>query len=755
MTTVLQRYPISQGVRRIDRWMTSFIRIGGLGIVCAVFGIFVFILSQVIPLFRHASAFHDQTWSIPPADYCALDADENGALPFLVTLDGRVLFVRTAESNFVWRHLPFSDNEQTASIAYHTGDKRIIVGTDHGRIYEFRVVYTNENNGSTPQLEPHIVTAGSYTVGAPDARVIAADLHGSSERRLCLFSLSVSNVTAIKAIQLQQRRTLIGKANWNVTKEWNLTEQFAVEPVRFSVNGRGDGAVAVRRDGKVSYFELTGAEFELVQQFYPFTEDKAQGIVIAEYVFGDDSIVFAHQSSEVVGYSLYKQGESARRRWGMTKKFAPMISTPRTYAASQRNKSFLLGSDNALSIRHFTTGAVRWEQIWPKGARLVALGTKQNMFWVLDRSDPPQIHRFILKDPHPEAGLAGFFGKIWYEGGSEPKYEWQSTGGSDDFEPKLSMVPLIVGTLKGTLYAMLFSTPLALLAALYTSQFAHPNLRRFIKPTLELMASLPSVILGFLAALWLAPLLEQRIPSVLLVLIAVPLTAVVAGEMWTHLPVRWRSRIPMGYEFLVLVPILLLVVSLAWTAGPWLERLVFVARDRQTGLAIPDFRLWWTQTFDLPFEQRNSLVVGFMMGFAVIPIIFTIAEDALSNVPQAMRSASLALGGTRWQTALRIVCPTASAGIFSAIMVGFGRAVGETMIVLMATGNTPVMSMNIFSGMRTLSANIAVELPEAPHHSTLYRALFLGALLLFLMTFTVNTIAELLRHRLREKYKMA
>ncbi len=147
------------------------------------------------------------------------------------------------------------------------------------------------------------------------------------------------------------------------------------------------------------------------------------------------------------------------------------------------------------------------------------------------------------------------------------------------------------------------------------------------------------------------------------------------------------------------------------------------------------------------------MVVGFMMGFAVIPIIFTITDDSLSNVPPALRTASFACGASRWQTAVRVVLPTASAGIFSAVMIGLGRAVGETMIVVMATGNTPVMEWNIFSGMRTLSANIAVELPEAPQFSTLYRTLFLGALCLFILTFTVNTIAEILRQHLRERYK--
>jgi phosphate transport system permease protein len=152
------------------------------------------------------------------------------------------------------------------------------------------------------------------------------------------------------------------------------------------------------------------------------------------------------------------------------------------------------------------------------------------------------------------------------------------------------------------------------------------------------------------------------------------------------------------------------------------------------------------------YDQRNAVVVGLAMGFAVIPIIFSIAEDAFSNVPTHLTAGSLALGATRWQTVTRVVLPTASPGIFSAIMIGLGRAVGETMIVLMATGNTPIMDWSPFNGFRTLSANIAVEIPEAPQGGTLYRTLFLAALLLFVLTFLLNTAAELVRQRLRKRY---
>jgi phosphate transport system permease protein len=151
------------------------------------------------------------------------------------------------------------------------------------------------------------------------------------------------------------------------------------------------------------------------------------------------------------------------------------------------------------------------------------------------------------------------------------------------------------------------------------------------------------------------------------------------------------------------------------------------------------------------YEQKNALVVGFVMGFAVIPLIYTIADDALSTVPEHLRSASLGAGATPWQTAIRIIVPTAMSGLFSAVMIGLGRAVGETMIVLMATGGTPIMDWNMFNGFRTLSAMIASEAPEAVHGSSIYRTIFLAALTLFMLTFVLNTVAELVRLRFRRR----
>jgi phosphate transport system permease protein len=225
-------------------------------------------------------------------------------------------------------------------------------------------------------------------------------------------------------------------------------------------------------------------------------------------------------------------------------------------------------------------------------------------------------------------------------------------------------------------------------------------------------------------------------------LIVTPIIILLCGFIWVQIPLEKRSRIPDGWAPVILITPILLGAWLSFGSSQAIELNFFGG----------DVRQWLAHEAGIKFDQRNSLIVGLAMGFAVIAPIFSIAEDALFAVPRHLTNGSLALGATQWQTLMRVVLPTASPGIFSALMIGFGRAVGETMIVLMATGNTAVMEWNIFEGMRTLSANVAVEMGEAEVGSTHFRVLFLSALVLFVLTFVLNTIAEVVRSRLRKKY---
>jgi phosphate transport system permease protein len=252
----------------------------------------------------------------------------------------------------------------------------------------------------------------------------------------------------------------------------------------------------------------------------------------------------------------------------------------------------------------------------------------------------------------------------------------------------------------------------------------------------------PSVVVGFLAALWLAPRLEAALLGAIVGAAALPLAVLVALTVWWIAPAPLRRRIPAGGELVVL----------AISAAGVVAAAVLLTGAVESALFGGDFQRFLFTEWGIRYDQRNSLVVGIALGFAVIPVIFTIAEDACSAVPRSLISASRALGATRWQTAMRLVVPAASPGLFAAVMLGLGRAVGETMIVLMAAGNTPLLDGSPFNGMRTMSAAIAVEIPEAPVASTLFRVLFLTGTLLFVFTLVVTTAADLVGSYLRKRY---
>ena len=425
---------------------------------------------------------------------------------------------------------------------------------------------------------------------------------------------------------------------------------------------------------------------------------------------------------------------------------APHRAAIRELVPSPRNRAILVCDDAGVATMDYTTSRrqllampdVAKIAFTPRGDGVAGLVGDHVKVWHVEGS----LFGLTRSSLHPEVSWSSLWGRVWYEGLNEPEFSWQPQG-HEESEPKLSLVPLVFGTLKGTFYAMFLAVPLALGGAAYVSHFTTPEVRAWIKPAIEMMAAVPSVVLGFLVGFWLAPLLNDWLLAFFLSLVAVPLAFVIFLLIW-----QWgrssptAEKVVRGREFLITS--LLIVVGLA-TAG------LFSAPLEQKFLG-GDVIRWMAHTLGVVYVQRNSVLIAFGVGFMVIPMIFTLSEDALFSVPHNMTAASMALGASRWQTLWRVVLPSASPGIFAAVMIGFGRAVGETMVFLMATGNTPMIDLSPFNGMRTLSANIAEEMPGAPLNGTLYRTLFLCAVILFVMTFFLNTIAEVVRQRLRKRY---
>lgn len=744
-----KRFEVSRSTLWFDRFMGWLIRFGGIAVIIAVFGIFYFIGKEVVPLFKEAQV--TPAGKISAATQPAvLGVDEWGEMPFFYDGSDKVVFIDTLDSQRRELAVAGLEGLKITATSYDAVHRRIALGLEDGRVGSFLVEYKrNFTPDGKSTIAPSVLLEPWFSLTTGSGPVTAVSYGDSGAGRVIVAKRGEAAAASVSILRLAMKRSLAGKGKISLLDEIDITSQLTAEALLIRASQNGAMVLVACANGEVDYFLADSGGVSKRQTFQPFARAAPQQM---NFLFGGVSIVVTSEDGRQSQWSLFRPDEDGERLFGETQQFPKLAAGPVIFAASQRNRTFLTGTGRDLSIRHSTSGVTRWAGEMDIDPAIAVLDAKGEHFFVA--ASDGSARRYEIKDPHPEAGWKAFFGKVWYEGGAKPVYQWQSTGGTDDFEPKLSLIPLIFGSLKGTAYALLFSVPIALLAAVFSAAFLPLEVKRVVKPVMEIMSSLPSVVLGFLAGLWLAPILETRVPSVMAMIVALPLTALLTGYCWCRLPLALRNRFENGREWLVVIPFMVLAGGCAWHLGPVLESWFFVYKDPATGRAIADFRLWWPQAMGIPFEQRNSMILGFMMGFAVIPVIFTIAEDSISNVPKSLTAAAAALGANRWQVVWSVMLPIASSGIFSALMIGFGRAVGETMIMVMATGNTPVTDWNIFSGMRTLSANIAVELPEAPVGSTHYRTLFLGAVVLFGMTFVMNTIAELLRQRLRERNKI-
>ncbi len=736
-----------------DRIARVVVTGGGLAIIASILGILVFLLLEVWPLTRAARVETAASTQIE-TELLALRGDEHRTHVAGVTEDGRVIAYRlqgpesgkeVASIDLPGRASATTQGArprivQAIAPPYEGGTPPVLAAlTDDGRALLVPIEFVVSFEGDDRSVQPTIGTvvevplappsnAGQPTPSTPTPTAFAAgaDAEGST---------TVATVTG-ETLSILRRTTETNAMTGESSSIDSVLTLPAPAPISvLTLDGQRRFVYGGAQDGRIFRWDLEAGDGAAPR----VASAGSSPITAMTLLIGDRSLVVGQADGAI---SVWFPLEASDGQASLTRirDFPKHSSGIRTLAPSPRDKGFLaLDQKGGVGLYFSTSHRTLWRGQAPTGATTISFTPKADGATF---AGGHQLGGLTIDNPHPEVTWKTLFGKTWFEGYDKPQHVWQSTGGTDDFEPKLSLVPLLVGTLKGTFYSLLLAIPLGVFGAMFISQFMHPSYKRTLKPAIEIMASLPSVVLGFLAGLWLAPRVEKAFPALILMTVLVPVSVLLAGAAWNKLPQPIRNRFRAGTEALFFLPVIVAAGWLALLLGPGFEQLAFDG----------NFAGWLSQTTGWTYDQRNAIVVGLAMGFAVIPIIFAIAEDAFSNVPQNLVAGSLALGANRWQTVTRVVLPTASPGIFSAIMIGFGRAIGETMIVLMATGNTPILDWNPFNGFRTLSANIAVEIPEAPHGGTLYRTLFLAALLLFALTFAVNTVAELVRQRLRERY---
>lgn len=711
---------------RTARWVISA---GGLLMIGCLLLIFILIVSQSVPLWGRARTRLRSTLHLKnPGDALVIGEDEQRRSLDVVSRDGTVRSVdlETGQTTAAIRIAP----RDTAIVsAVRTMRQRYVLGLSDGTVRFAEGRFVPGEGRLAPLLE---VTAGPTLALDPKGRPVVRVAGGQKESGAVVAAGSPAPEVLLYGFHSEDE----GDGTLD------LSSQLEGERVSaLAISEQGETLSVGTEAGRLLSFTLENLKEPSRTDRITAEPAGPASITSLAYLLGGQTLLAGDARGRVLGFSRLRiRSDGEERLLTLIHRFRSHRERVSAIAPSPRGKTFVSVDSAGEILVHFGTNERTLASLKTGGPVLaVALAPKADGVLALG---PGAVSSLTLDAPHPEVSLRSLFGKTQYEGYDQPEYVWQSSGSTDDFESKLSLVPLIYGTLKGTFYAMLFAIPVGLSAALYTSLFSHPSIKGVVKPAVEIMAALPSVVIGFLAGLWLAPLIERQTLGTLLLLPVVPGALLVGALLYEALPLEWRQRRRAGSELIFLLLIVLGAGWLAVSAAPTLERFLFGG----------DFKAWLLSSAGLKYDSRNCIVIAFAMGLAVVPIIFTIAEDALSSVPEHLKAASLALGATPWQTATRVVVPTASAGIFSAVMLGFGRAVGETMIVLMATGNTPVMDGSIFDGMRTLSANIAVEISEAPQGGTLYRILFLAALLLFILTFVVNTLAEILRQRLRGKY---
>lgn len=891
---------------------------GGFLVLSAVLGICFYLLWVVLPLFEKGTIGEEisaKSSASESLSWVLVDPYQHAAALVDADLSTRIVMLESGEQ--IGELIPETAQGVVTSSSFARGGEFVALGYEDGSVRigafdystslrtppedtkigdvrpgEFGYLEVLEpGRGRTVQLDLELGDPITFNEG--EGEVVHVDYRRDPTGKKVLAVLRSDNTVLVSTV-----RTIRPLGGGAPTTRLN-TKSFAIgmdgtrtSPDWMYVTADSDHVFMVWDDGHLDRYSRIDNAFELVESAQ--IVESGTSVSSTNLLLGSSSLLVGQSDGNMGVFHIaddvhaeYVDQQKLVRAHLIKSEPSPIVSmTPST-----RDRSVLVLHENGvMELRHMTSeklvAKIQGEVGTPIAA---AISPKNDGLIQIGQDGSYELHE--IEPGYPEFSIKALFGRVFYEGNEAPEYIYQSSSGDDASEIKLSLMPLIFGTLKATVFAMIFAIPIGVLAAIYSSEFVSKRVRRKVKPVVELMASLPSVVLGFVAAMVVAPFIAARLDSFVIGLVVVPIAILLGAHVWQLIPLSIRLRTRSGQHMLLVAGAAAVGVVVSMFVGPAMVRSWFLpdafdaavlagnvepvpesdipawANDaaynvrtqrrlrnaefmsydgeiyRATegqdnaealatlGLEHGSLRRWlngeygvawpgWMVVFfpvlsivvwllhailirrriDLwvaeqeshvgalvvlakflvlsgvslliayiasitaqsfgfdprdsifgSFSPRNTLVVAVIMGFAVIPIIFTISEDALQAVPMTLRTASLGSGATPWQTATRVVLPVAASGIFSACMIGFGRAVGETMIVLMATGNTPEMNWNIFAGFRTLAANIAVELPEAPKDETHYRVLFLCGFVLFLMTFVINTLAELVRRVVRAR----
>ena len=603
-------------VRFADRLSAVCITVGGIGTILAVSAVFLFLASVVVPLFTRGEAKPKlekplalTAWNSPHSHGAGsplhMGIDEYRVAAWTFDSDGAVrLFRADNGDSIVTLRAVGADSLSTAS--FDIASKSFALGMRDGSIRFARLQFrTDYADASTVPEAANLKIGGTIVAGGA---IVQMTSDGSLRRQTPTLKIDAEAPAvargAIRHIDHIARGSgyvcaAIGESDTvavcrvdhdenEFTGEDSVTVSKGVLPPSAKaehvlVAEAGSVVYAVDRDGEATAWDVRDVTSPALLASADFADGDRRVTVVAP-LLGRTTALVGTDDGIVSAWFCYKPRGSNKFQLARSQHFDYEGVAVTTIVSSARERVFLVGySDGRVRVFHATSGKrVLDFQVGENpgfqqpllssalGVTPAAFAPKSNGL-VLLTGTGEYFHSYDIDLKYPEVTPRALFRPVWYEGYPAPAHVWQSSAATDDFEPKLGMWPLVFGTIKATIYSMLFGVPLALLAAIFTSEFVSPGARPRLKTLIESMASLPSVVLGFLAALVIAPFVQRVVPSVMVAFIVVPASLLLTAYIWQLLPQMWTRRME-RFRVAIALAVLPLAIAVAAVMGPWVER---------------------------------------------------------------------------------------------------------------------------------------------------------------------------------------
>ena len=511
--------------------------------------------------------------------------EEQHEVGFRATDAGIIYFFNTKDGSIIDEYKLFTNDNESIT-AFSTGDAAKAVfgyGTEDGRVllaqHLYKVTYPDDIRVITPQL---FYPLGETPLKLTDGIAIK-NLSVQSDEELTTIAALTDDARLIIR-QYTKEESLLGDEEKLTIEEGVVSVSDKANKIILDVEQReiyiSDG------DGFIDYYDVSNVSSpRLVQHVHAVPESVE--ITSLKFLSGGISILVGDSRGQVTQWFPVRDAEN-NYTVQQIRHFNSQDATITGIAPEFYRKGFLaIDAEGKTGIYHTSAHrTIKVQQIDSGPLKAIAIAPRANAM-LLEISDK-KLQFWRIDNKHPEISWQSIWREIWYESRDKPEYIWQSSSASSDFEPKFSLTPLLFGTLKAAFYAMLFAVPLAIFGAMYTAYFMSPRMRSTVKPTIEIMEALPTVILGFLAGLWFAPFVEKNLPSVFILVILLPVAVIISAYLWQKLPASIRLEIPDGWEAALLIPVVILATIISLILSQPVEQLFFAG----------NMPLWVTRELD-------------------------------------------------------------------------------------------------------------------------------------------------------------